>query len=228
MRAYPATVGKRAVGALVAGFVALGACATSHASSPTTPPTAVGAPTSTSRATSVTRKPATTRVTAHTATTARTVPTHPTPAFSFDDSVPPPKLVDTGTDYVAVLNSFHLYGDWLAAHRPDPALIPNLLVPGRTFDDFASNLAWYRANGRRAIDLLRGSIDVTVVSARPDAFSARVVEDITAHQELDAHGTVTAEVRYPAPTTYIILVVRVSDKWRIASEAIKQSVDVHL
>lgn len=154
--------------------------------------------------------------------------TRPVPTFSFDDSVPPPKVVDTGTDYVAILKSFRLYGNWLAAYRPDPTLIPRFLVPGRTFDDFASDLEWYRANGRRAIELLRGSIHVTVVSTRPDAFSARVVEDIVAHQEVDASGTVTSDIRYTGPTTYLTLVVRVSGKWRMASDAIQQAVDVHL
>jgi hypothetical protein len=226
--AYAAGVGKRGVGALVAGFVALGACATSPTKSDSTAPTPVGARTSTSRVTPTTPTPATTRTPTHTATTARPAPARPTPAFSFDDSVPPPKIVDTGTDYVAVLTSFRLYCNWLAAYRPDPALLSLIDVPGRTHEGFATDLEWYRANRRRAIEVMRGSVRFTIVSTRPDAFSAKSVEDIAAHQEVDANGVVTSDIRYRAPTTYLWLAVRVSGKWRLASIAVQQPVDVHL
>ncbi len=207
------------MGALVAGIVAVSACATSRrdtSAAPTRQP-----PQTSASATTITRN----------TTTTRTVPIRraPTPAFSFDDNaVPPPKIVDAGTDYAEILKSFRLYGNWLAAYRPDPTLIPRFLVRGRTFDDFASDLEWYRANSRRAIELLRGSIDVSIISTRPDAFSARVVEDIVAHQEVDASGAVTSDIRYTGPTTYLELVVRVGGKWRMASDAIQQAVDVHL
>ncbi len=92
-------VGKRATGVLVAGILVIGACSGGSAttSAPTTKPGSAGAPGSTVAPTTTTTMP----------------------EFSFDDSVPPPELINTGTDYVAILKSLESYGNWLAAHRPD-------------------------------------------------------------------------------------------------------------
>ena len=43
-----------------------------------------------------------------------------TPLYSFDNSVPPPKLINTGTNYKQILQSLLDYGNWISAHRPDP------------------------------------------------------------------------------------------------------------
>jgi hypothetical protein len=154
--------------------------------------------------------------------TTRRAPTTTTttvPAYSFDDSVPPPKLVNTGTDYVAILKSIESYGNWLAADHPDASLVSNIIAGGtREYELFSRDLVRLRANHRRATETLGSPSRYTVLSVEPAAFSARAVEDITFHRAVDPEGHVTSEVRYSKPTTYLIVAVRTRGRWYFASQ----------
>lgn len=205
---------------LVAGLiiVATSACSGRSTTARSSGPTATTR-TSTSAATTV--RPQSTVTTA-------TTPT-PTPEFSFDESVPPPKLVNTGTDYVAILKSLGAYGNWLAAHRPDPARVSTIIAAGTTLHDrFAGDLTRLRDNGKRLIEELGGPSEYTIISTRPTAFSAKSVEDVLAHKTVVASGRVTSEERRTAPTTYLMLVVLVHGRWYLASNDVDRPVNVHL
>ena len=107
-------VGKRGIGVLIAVAVGLAACSGgSKAAVPRDSSVSRGSGSSAS------------------ATTAHPGPTTTTsrPEYSFDDSVPPPKLLNTGTNYVAIVKSLEIYGNWLSAHRPDLAFGPRILRP---------------------------------------------------------------------------------------------------
>ncbi|MCU1468373.1 MAG: hypothetical protein JWM72_4301 [Actinomycetia bacterium] len=209
-------MGKRATSVLVAGIFVLGAC--SGGSKSAGPPIASTKP---NRVTSVPH--ATTSVPRPTTTTS-------TPAYSFDDSVPPPKLINTGTNYVAILKSLESYGNWLSAHRPDPARASTILAPGsRLHDLFARDLGRLRDNGLREIEKLGARpTQSAVLSRTPSAVSMRITEDVVAHQTVDESGRVTSQVRFATPITYLILLVLVRGHWLFAADDAQHSANVRL
>ena len=149
----------------------------------------------------------------------RTTTTTSIPDFSFDDSVPPPELINTGTNYVAILKSLGQYSNWLAAHRPDPALTSRVVAQGtKLHDDFARDLTRLRDNGKREIEKVgRRPSQYTIVSSTPNAFSAHVVEDIVARLTVDTTGKVTSHVRFASQTTYLMVAVLSRGHWSLAS-----------
>jgi hypothetical protein len=171
--------------------------------------------------------PRTTTATAATAATAAT--TTEGIDFSFDESVPPPKLVNTGNDYVAIVRSLVEYGNWLGAHRPIPSLTATIVAKGTTlYDLYVQDLTRLSANHVRGIETLGGPSRFTILSVRPQAFSARVVEDIRSQRTVVASGEVTSEVHFSEPTTYLRLVVLVGGRWYMAASDIQRPVNVHL
>jgi hypothetical protein len=198
-------VGKRATSVLVAGIFVLGACTGgSKSAGPTI------ASTKPNRVTSVPH--ATTSVPRPTTTTS-------TPEYSFDDSVPPPKLMNTGTDYVAILESLNRYGNWLAAHHPDPALVSTIVAIGtKQHELFSLDLTRLRDNHVRLIEKVGNRpTGFTILSRTANAFSARVVQDVRVHQSVDSRGKVTSSVLFTKPTTYLILVVLERGRWYFAA-----------
>jgi hypothetical protein len=195
-------VGKWATSILVAGIFVLGACS---GGSKNAEPTS-------------TKPPASTTAPRPTTTAPRSTTTTSTPEYSFDDSVPPPKIVNTGTNYVAILKSLESYANWLAAHHPDPALTSRIVAQGTDmYDGYVQDYTRLRDNNSRAIETLGRATNYTIVSTTPDAFSARVVEDIRVHKSVVSTGRVTGEIQFTTPTTYIDLVVMVGGHWHFAS-----------
>jgi hypothetical protein len=155
-----------------------------------------------------------------TPTTRRALETTTTtvPAYSFDDSVPPPKLVNTGTDYVAILKSLEAYGNWIGAHHPDPVLANATVAQGtQLLSSYVHDISVLRSAGKREVENLTAPTSYTIVSATRDSFSARVTEHIAAHQIVDRSGSVVSEHQFSGPTTYIDLVVRSHGRWYLAS-----------
>jgi len=199
-------VGKQWAAGLVLAALLAGGCGTSRSDSRGTTPGHPG----------VVLTTPTTRW-ANTTTTSTTVP-----VYSFDGSVPPPKLVNTGTNYVAILRSLSAYGNWLAAHRPDPTLVRNIVAPGtRQYELFSRDLMRLRASKKRAIETLGEPTKYTVISVRKDAVSVRVVEDVRTQQSIDARARVTSEVRFARPTTYLSLIILSHGHWYYASDEIE-------
>jgi len=149
----------------------------------------------------------------------RTTPSTSVPAYSFDGSVPPPKLVNTGTDYVAILKSIESYGNWLAAYHPDPSLVHNIIAAGtREYELLSRDLARLRDNHRRATETLGSPSKYALISVSHDAFTARVIEDIRFHRAIAPTGRVTSQVTFSRPTTYLILAVRSGERWFFAAQ----------
>ncbi len=192
-------VGDRVVGVVAASIVMLAACSQS---------TTTGAPAGTTIGTTV----------GTTAAEPGATVSMTRPEFSFDDSVPPPRLVNTGTDYVAILKSLENYGSWLAAHRPDPALASNVLAGGtRLLVLFSRDLTRLRDNSRREIEQDQHPSRYTIVSTTPDAFSIRVDEGAQVHKVVDATGRVMSQLRSDSPATYLDLAVLSGGRWLLAA-----------
>jgi hypothetical protein len=197
-------VGKRGIGVLVAVAVGLAACSGSSKAASSSASTVADSSSSTNPVV--------------TTTTARPGPTTTRPEYSFDDSVPPPKLLNTGTDYVAILESLESYGSWLAGHHPDPVLSIRINAPGtRLHDAFARDLTRLRDNGTRLIETLRGPSKYTILSIRPDAFSARLVQNIVVDRTVVAGGRVTSERHFSGSTTYLMLAVASGGHWYLSA-----------
>ncbi len=197
-------MGKRAISVLVAGIFVIGACSggSKNAEPGATKPSAsTGAP----RTTTTAPRPTTT--------------TTSTPEYSFDDSVPPPKLINSGTNYIAILESMNRYGSWLAAHHPDPALVATIVVPGtKQHRLLALDMTHLGDNHLRLLEKLGDVPDAyTILSATPDAFSAQLVQDVLVHETVDALGHVTSQVRFNQPKTYLMLAVLVRSHWYFAA-----------
>lgn len=202
-------VGKRAGGVLVASIAALTGCSG---------PGSTAAPSETTS-----RSAATTSTAAKPTTTVRPQATTTTtvPEFSFDDSVPPPKLVNTGTNYPAILESLEAYGNWTVAHHPDATLTDRFVARGtalsRAYLDILASLS---NKHQRGVEVLGGPSRYTIISATQDAVSARVVEDIDAHRVVDSSSHVVREQRFSGSTTYLDLVVLVGEHWVLASSRV--------
>ncbi len=164
-----------------------------------------------------------------TTATATTITTTTPPEFSFDDSVPPPRLVNTGKDYVAILKSLLSYGAWLGAHRPNPTSASSIAARGTTLHDlYVRDMTLLRDNATRAIETLGGPSRYTILSTRPDAFSAKVVEKILVQKTVVASGRVTSVVHFTGLTTYLMLAVLVGGHWYLAAADEQRPVNVHL
>jgi hypothetical protein len=170
-------------------------------------------PSSTAPTATVRPRPTTTR-----SATTSTVATPTTrPVFSFDDSVPPPELVNTGNDYVAILASLESNVNWETAHHPDLSLVPRVAANGtKFFTTFSSDVASLHKLHQRLVETLGLPTTYTITSTSQNAFSAKVVEDIDAHQLFDSTGHVIDEARFSGLTTYSDLLVRDNGRWRFA------------
>jgi hypothetical protein len=146
------------------------------------------------------------------------------PAYSFDDSVPPPKLVNTGTDYVAILKSLDAYSNWLAAHRPRPALVDAFVAAGtRLHDSYVKTLTALHDRSERLLELRNGTDTYTIVSATQNAVSANVVQRITLHRVVDSVGRVVDEARFTGETAYRVLAVKTNGRWYVASTVVTKA-----
>ena len=154
------------LGAAFIVFVALAACSgddgeTAAADAPSTTTTIVAATTTTA------------------APTTTTVPTPPTtpPPYSFDGSVPPPALINTGDDYAAIFESLDAYGGWLLAHNPDAELAREAYVQGTSaYERLQSSISNAIENDLRLVDV-RDATEVEVVDVALPIVSLRVVEN---------------------------------------------------
>jgi hypothetical protein len=205
-------VGKRASGVFVVAIVIFGGCGKSGTPGSQAAPTpkSSAAPTTTGRPPSTTTPP-------------------PPPEFSFDDSVPPPKLVNTGTNYVEILKSLERYGNWAAAHRPDPALVVRINARGtKLYSAFALDLTRLRDNRKRLVETLGSPSTYKILSTTPDAFSARVTEDILVHKTVVSSGAVTSRHDYSERTIYLMLAVLIGSHWYLASVEVERPSHIHL
>jgi hypothetical protein len=187
---------------ILGAVLALGACSSAERAAIPAPP----APPGTSSSSTTASRPSSTTTTS-------------TPEFSFDDSVPPPKLVNTGTNYVAILKSLNAYLVWTAAHHPDPALVDQFAAGGTNLSkSYVDTLMTLRKKSQRFVERLDGPDQYTIISHTADAFSATIVQRITAHDVVSRSGDVVRSARFRGQTKYLALAARTAGHWYLASQ----------
>ena len=165
------------------------------------------------------RSPATaTSTTFAPSTTSTTVRAAKLP-YSFDDNAPPPPLLNTGTNYVAIAKSLLDYDNWLLSHRPDIALIDNVAVRGTNpYKALAHDLPILRRTNRRFVEQVAAPDRFDVASVRPEVISIVDTQHLVRQVIYDAAGR-NVSVHPRATTTYFVLLLRsASDhRWLLAS-----------
>jgi hypothetical protein len=137
------------------------------------------------------------------------------PPYSFDDSVPPPKLIQTGTDYKAILESMLVYADWLAAHNADPLLVKRIAAPGSQAErGYTHDVTAIHNAGTRIFEVRSGTDDIQILTSKPNVFSARLIQDIRLRRFVRRDGFITSEEK-PGTTRYIFVVVKTGGRWYI-------------
>ncbi len=96
------------------------------------------------------------------------------PLYSFDNSVPPPEILNTGTNYKKILQSLLDYANWTGAHRVEPSLAVNFTAPSSTIDaGYRHDLGLLRDDRKRAYEVRNGQDEIRIVSRTPTVFTAR-------------------------------------------------------
>jgi hypothetical protein len=155
-----------------------------------------------------------TKATTAPSTTTTTVP----PPYSFDGSVPPPKLINTGTDYASVFSSLATYASWLKSHRPSVDLLSEVAVVGSTFyDRTASDLKILAQHNVRFVEH-REPYEILVVNARDGLVALRVIEHISSEQLVRFDGTAVDTRTFANPLSWTALLrIDRDGRWRLAS-----------
>jgi hypothetical protein len=164
--------------------------------------------------------PSTTQVASTTTSAPKPTTTTTVPLFSFDNSVPPPKLINTGSDYKAIMQSLLDYANWIDAARPDAAFIPKVAAPGsNSAHSLEHDVEVLNRNRRRLYETTNGPRTIEIVSTTEDAVSARYVQHLRRQIVVDPNGKVIDQKVRDAPTTtYNVLMVRLKDdRWYLAS-----------
>lgn len=115
------------------------------------------------------------------------------PTTSTIDPDAPPALVQTGDDYVAILQSLHGYIQWLGMH-PDPALVGTIAVPGSPdFLDLTDSLTALSNAGARW-DQPQESLSDFVLTTQTDsvAIVSAIATTNRSARALDGSGQVLA------------------------------------
>jgi hypothetical protein len=131
---------------------------------------------------------------------------------------PRPPLENTGTDYVAITRSLIGNLRWLS-ENPNVSLIPELFVPGTPGHDARVPAYQYLTDqGYRFSDEGYHLISVEVVSARPDAVSLRVVQQLDFERVVDGNDQQVGEIKQHGPPEETSVLLAPNDgRWRVAS-----------
>jgi hypothetical protein len=139
------------------------------------------------------------------------------PLYSFDDSVPPPKLINTGTNYEAIFKSLDGYSRWLLAHNPDASLLENAYAVGTpVYQRFLSDLGTATTNDVRVVDV-EDRLQISVVDVRPPLVTLRVVETLDKSVVFSRDGTIFKESTPQGQLEWIATLHSDAERWRIAS-----------
>ena len=140
--------------------------------------------------------------------------------IGYHDRVAPPPLIETGTDYAAILTSQLEYANWIAEHDVDTSHIANVAAPGSPWETAlradVRELQHHHAHFDERYD---GPAHIALVSVLPDVVSARYTQHLTRQAWIDARGNTTNVTIPTAPTTsYIVVMARVGPAgWRLVS-----------
>jgi hypothetical protein len=163
--------------------------------------------------------------------TAAQPPSRPRPHHPAAPAPRAPALLDRGAAPVAIARSLLLWGRWLEAEHPDPALVDRAYAWGGSLErGVLAEVTVLRRTGRRIVEVDVVPLEFVVVSQLPDVVSFRVTEHLDHRELVDANGRVLDRVG-PATEHYIVLLQRfaVHDPWRLAAvDGVQLRVEVRL
>jgi hypothetical protein len=166
----------------------------------------------------------------------RRAPSAPAPRTSAapwpgGDRTPPPKVVDQGTDYVAIWYSLDGYRTWLEQHHPDPALIARVWVKGGSLAaSFQKELGDLASHHMRWVDI-NERLHVQLASVVDHEATLLVDEQNEGDRALDDAGRVIFTRWQRLDAHYIVLMDRDAEgHWRLVSSGtrITNDTEVHL
>jgi hypothetical protein len=129
-----------------------------------------------------------------------------------------PPIVDRGADVVEVARSLLLFGRWLEAEHPDPALVDRAFAwEGNLARSVGADVTTLERTGRRIIEVDAAPLEFVVVSRLPNVVSFRLTEYLDHRDLVDASGRVLDHVG-PATERYVVLIHRFSpdEPWRLS------------
>ncbi len=164
---------------------------------------------------------ATTTTTTVAERTTTTTPEPSTTTTTVAPGTPPPELIQTGDDLVAIVQSLHAWSQWLST-APDLALLPQIAEPGtQAYSALEQVLvrleeAGYRWDREQEIltDILLDSQPLPAIAI----ISATAISNPDALL-LDQNGQVIRALENPAPPTRLeyTMVLDQEDTWRLNS-----------
>ncbi|MGQ0826048.1 MAG: hypothetical protein ACT4OX_13640 [Actinomycetota bacterium] len=154
-----------------------------------------------------------------TTTEAEPTTTTTVPLYSFDGSVPPPPLVNTGTDYEAIYRSLDAYQHWLYGHNPDPQLIDEIVVPGTSiYAAYERDVGILIDNDARDYDTASVVTGVEVTAEEPSAVTLLVEYTDDRKVIIGRDGNVIDEAQLQSPSrSIVVLTVDATGRWRVAA-----------
>jgi hypothetical protein len=149
-------------------------------------------------------------------TTSTTAPAGKLP-YSFDDNAPPPPLLNTGTNYVAIAKSLVRHDAWLLSHHPDVRLIEKVApLTTNPYKALAHDLPILRRMHRRYVEETSMQDEARVISQRSDAISLEYTQHLVREYIVDSRGTVVSEAKRHT-TAYQVLLVGNNKHWLLAA-----------
>jgi hypothetical protein len=142
-----------------------------------------------------------------------------------------PPIVDRGAHDVEVARSLLLFGRWLEAEHPDPALVDRAFAwRGDLARRVGADVAALERTGRRIVEVDSAPLELVVVSRLPNVVSFRLTEHLDHRDLVDAHGRVLDHVG-PATEHYVVLIHRFSpdEPWRLGTvDRLPPNIEVEL
>jgi hypothetical protein len=133
------------------------------------------------------------------------------------DRAPAPRIIDRGSDHVAIARSLLDYGRWLEWHHPDAALVTRAYARGsKLAHGIAADVTAMVGANERITEVDRAPIRFVVLSRLANVVSFRTTEQLERRQVIDLRGRVLQQVG-AATEHYAVSIMRFrSDApWRL-------------
>lgn len=139
------------------------------------------------------------------------------PLYSFDGSVPPPPLINTGDDFDAIYRSLDAYSTWLYSHNPEGEIGAIIPIGTDYYATYADDLGALRAQDLRLYDLTESVARVELVDRAAMVATLRVTISAGERTLINSSGAIVDTAQTPESDYIALLVTDPSGIWRMAS-----------
>jgi hypothetical protein len=152
------------------------------------------------------------------ASTTSTTVAKPRPLYSFDNSVPPPELLNTGTDYPRIAESLLAYSDWVLAHQPTDSALHEAVAVGSSIEKgIESDIRQLRERDRRLYEQTNAPDNLRLINATAHAAALRVVQHLVSRTLIDRDGHIVDRLSAGETTFNVLLSQDSNDRWYLAA-----------